>query len=154
EASKLDVSGPNELEKENLLTSYQAVCLLNMSRPDEQLWQKLHEYVQKGGGLAIIPGKKSDPAAYNGSKGRELLPGTLGNIVAADDERGIPWETASYNHPVIAPFKKWSGLGNVDFFKFPPRALRYWAVEPAASGSIIVRYADKEKRPALLERHF
>ena len=46
------------------LAEYQAVCLLNVARPANDLWEKLFAYVARGGGLAILPGAGPDHAAY------------------------------------------------------------------------------------------
>src|SRR5262249_9642830 len=148
DAAKLTVS--DRIDPENALASYQAVCLLNVARPDEQLWQKLQEYVQKGGGLAVMLGNRADPEAYHrASAAKELLPGELKEVVIADTDVGVIWDTSAYQHPVITIFKDWA-----PFTQFPPKAFRYWQVSPLTSDQVVVRYADKEKRPAILERHF
>lgn len=139
------------------LARFEAVCLLNVARPDRELWERLERYVQDGGGLAVLPGgAELRLDAYNDDPvARSLLPGRLVRVVEAEREPGATWKEATYQHPVMAPFREWGMAANVDFIKFPPAALRYWDVQPyGAEAYVIVSYSDNEARPALLERLF
>jgi hypothetical protein len=140
------------------LSRYQAICLLNVRKPDRDLWEKLERYVAGGGGLAVVPGgEEIDKNAYNEEDAaQKLLPGRLVKVVKAQAEGGAIWEEPSYQHPVMAPVKEWSLTPEVDFQRLPPRAARYWEVEPLPDKAsyVIVKYADEKGRPALLERNF
>ncbi|HMC89724.1 MAG TPA: BatA domain-containing protein, partial [Gemmataceae bacterium] len=133
------------------LAKYQAICLLNVASPEHDLWQKLKSYVDKGGGLAIAPGSDLDLKAYNGDPiARELLPGRLVKVVQAEKKKDekearASWKEATYQHPVMAPFKDWSTDPSIDFLQFPPAAFRYWEVEPSPKPDsyVIVSYDDK-----------
>jgi uncharacterized membrane protein len=146
--------GPKDLAK------YQAVCLINVHEPSNYLWQVLDKYVQDGGGLAIIPGGEDmdeEPCkkAYNADPtAQALLPGRLEKVVKSEGVRGAQWDAVGFRHPIIAPFREWGQAGTVDFFKQgqEPAAKRYWQITPRDAKDVIVRYADKDKRPALLER--
>ncbi|MBY0526465.1 MAG: VWA domain-containing protein [Gemmataceae bacterium] len=143
--------GPKDLSK------YQVVCLLNVADPSRDLWEKLKQYVEEGGGLAILPGgAELRTAAYQDEEDKqavnELMPGILERVI--DDDKGMPWKESTYRHPVMAPFREWGQAANVDFIKLPPRAVRYWSVKPRREENVIVSYADAETRPALLERLF
>src|SRR5262249_30728239 len=63
--------GPNDL------APYAAVCLLNIAKPTQNLWEMLGEYVRGGGGVAIMPGgQQLDTKAYNeGDAAGFLMPG-------------------------------------------------------------------------------
>jgi hypothetical protein len=152
------VTEAQKLSPRDDLPRYQAICLLNVRKPDHDLWEKLERYVANGGGLAIVPGgEELDPKAYNDDDAaQQLLPGKLVKIVRAAAGGGATWEEPSYQHPVMAPIKEWSMSPEVDFQKLPPRASRYWEVEPAADGAayVVVKYVDEKSRPALLERNF
>jgi uncharacterized membrane protein len=140
------------------LAGYQAVCLVNVREPDPPLWQLLDEYVRGGGGLAIIPGgeemdDEQSKKAYDDPAAQRLMPGRLVKVVAAEEPRGARWNEVGFTHPIIAPFREWGQAGNVDFLKpgQEPTARRYWEVQPHEAAPIVF-YADKDKRPALLER--
>lgn len=153
------------------LAKYQAICLLNVTKPSADLWSKLELYVRDHGGVAIIPGGGADLASYNaalkaflGDKEhtQSLLPAQLVGVVTAEAEpqsepRAI-WSEESFQHPVMAPFKEWRMAENVDFFKpgQEPGTSRYWEVKPqAVNASVVVDYAEKKvKRAALVERVF
>jgi hypothetical protein len=136
------------------LPKYQAICLLNVADPDLGLWEKLKIYVDNGGGLAIVPGA-GQASAYNDKAAQVLVPGRLVKLVEASN--GAPWKPGSFQHPVMLPFRDWSMKEeNIDFLRYPPKAMRYWEVQPhpAPDSSVIVAYDDKGTRPALIERTF
>jgi len=133
-------------------SSYRAVCLMNVAQPSAALWQLLEKFVKDGGGLAIMPGgAEMQPAAYAETF---LMPAKLRTVVRAEGPDGARWNEESYRHPVLAAFREWRNQPSVGFV-VPPAAERYWEVQPIPSTSfVIVSYADKSSRPALLERSF
>jgi hypothetical protein len=149
------------LGKEDL-AHYQAICLLSVARPDEDLWKKLMAYVSEGGGLAIMPGgQELDIGAYTSSTAQLLVPGTLGMIVQASPQDlethgGVTWKETNYKHPIMARFREYEKDADTDFRLFPARVTRYWAVkrQQGEESYVVVPYADKEGRPALLEKNF
>jgi hypothetical protein len=145
----------NKLVPEDLV-KYQAVCLVDVARPEGEFWEKLASYVGKGGGLAVVPGgDETSTPAYNGDQAQQLLPGRLVRIVQAATGPGATWSETAYRHPVLARFREWRMNENVDFQKVRPAASRYWEVQPLPNNStVVVTYADQENRPALLERAF
>lgn len=156
-----DVRGSSEsmstLTPKDLLSRYQAVCLVNVAAPSRSLWETLAAYVKEGGGLAIIPGgDELRPAAYNDDRiAQTLLPGQFVKVLQTDTEPGVSWKETTYQHPVLAPFRDWAMSPDVDFLKTPPAVTRYWEVKPYGQEAyVIVGYADQEGRPALLERLF
>jgi hypothetical protein len=157
----VDVQKPGWLDTrsvDQLRASYQVICLLNVARPDSALWSKLSEFVQKGGGLAIMPGgdKDIDLGAYNDDrKAKQLLPGRLEGFVTAQSALGAPWDwtEAAYGHPAMKPFKEWNSDPRTDWVQSPRGAVRYWKVKPYTKDAPIIGYAG-ENQPALLERTF
>jgi hypothetical protein len=151
------VSDTSDLSPEELSQHYQAICLLNVARPTNDLWQKLRSYVTAGGGLAVIPGgEELVKAAYNDNQAAQtLLPGQLVKIVKAETEAGVSWKETTYRHPVMAPFREWGQNPSAALDRLRPAAARYWEVKPVPEdASVIVAYDDPDGRPALLERHF
>lgn len=144
-----------KLEPNDLLNRYKAVCLIDVNRPNAELWSMLEAYVQKGGRLAVVPGAELNAEAYRDPAARRLLPADFRVVLTAPSEPGVPWAEDGPPHLLLAPFREWKKTANVDFFRpeFLPRALHYWEVVPAdKNATVIVTYADKEKHPALVER--
>jgi hypothetical protein len=142
------------------LKQYRAVCLLNVTNPDNELWDKLKDYVSAGNGLAVVPGgdgwtPRHD--AYNDDRGaRELLGAKLVGPVDKGEEPGALWKELASDvpratlHPIVARFRE------PDFTFTPadlPRARHYWKFEPAPDKArLVATYADQGNWPALLER--
>jgi hypothetical protein len=141
----------------DLRARYRAICLLDVSRPSAALWEKLREYVDRGGSLAILPGgEELVTSTYNENKtAKELLPGRLENVVVKKDARGVAWAWR-YEHALMKPFQGWNADPRVDWNQFPRSALRYWKVTPYPKNEHgetveVVAYAG-ERQPAILER--
>jgi hypothetical protein len=164
-----EVKSPGDFANLNL-NRYQAIFLFNLSLPKEELWKDLDkEYVQKGGGLGIIPGgAEINLDAYNKGPAQNLMPGKLNKIVhlkktvspkkikgerEGDEEPGEIWnlgQESIYQHPILRPFKDWTEF---DLVRSPRKAVKYWEVEPAKKvGSVLVSYTGDKRHPALLER--
>jgi hypothetical protein len=152
------VSEVNNFSPQDLIGRYQAICLLNVAKPSHDLWEKLSTYRTNGGGLAIMPGETLDKQAYDDVAAQELLPGRFvqflrGKLIKQGQRQGATWKTATYQHPVMAPFREWSQSPNIDFVTYAPEAYDYWEIEAHASDAfVVVNYADAKSRPALLER--
>ena len=151
-----DVKTPAEIQEstpDNLSAGYKVVCLLSVARPSADLWNKLHAFVFRGGGLAVVPGgAELDRTAYRDVAAQQLLPGKLVDIITVPDP-GSPWPQAASRHPLLIPFQRWRNE-EVDFQQPErrPRATRYWQVQANSDKSVVVRYSDDKERPALLER--
>jgi Aerotolerance regulator N-terminal len=129
------------------LGNYRAVCLVNVSAPGRAgLWEKLERYVADGGGLAVFPG--GNEMVISDYTDKPLMPGVFKGLIT--DDTGAVWMDYQYQHPVIAPFRDYAQ----SYTDNPPRAFRYWSVEPVAGTSVLLRYADAQHRPAILETTF
>jgi hypothetical protein len=152
------------------LAKYEVVCLFAVGHP-APLWERLRKYVEAGGKLVIIPGDKERMALdeYNGEAANPLMPGTLKDVFHATEvlekdpkrKAGVPWalftdDEQAMQHPMLVPFRAWKQKGNVDLFRLPRKAWRYWEVDKGPQGSVIVSYDDSDDRgmrhPALLDR--
>ena len=137
------------------LGEYDVVCLFQIDNAKRALWEKLLEYVEGGGKLAVVPGGSHVVAdTYRLPEALKLLPGELSGPVNNDD--GVEWEFAPSNKsPLMAPFLTFQReRGDVDFTKPKqhPRAFRYWKVKPREDARVVTRYRDGDHSPALLER--
>jgi hypothetical protein len=164
-----DVVKPDEVRD---FGGYDAVCLLNVSDPTrplpsgETLWQKLADYVKRGGKLLVMPGEQVTPSAYD--SGNEatagLLSGKLDKVVDTAQldppwNRGAEWaikDDAALRHPLLEAFKGWKLQGTVDFLRNPRRAWKYWRIEDAPPENVVVWYDDAtdpaRRSPAVLEK--
>jgi hypothetical protein len=147
------------------ISRYRVICLVNVARPARELWERLKTFVVAGGGLAVVPGGYAwhpDLSAYSDDLARELLPGRLlSRSLPADDAHRFWYELERApqqlsRHPLLLPFARWRGVGDVDFLTteaLKPRARLFWKVEPAeGQGTVLASYTDKDRSPALLER--
>jgi hypothetical protein len=156
-AFECDVRKPDEIRdfSRGDLAGYEVVCLLDVARPDEDLWERLHRYVTSDGrGVAVLPGgDELNLESYNDNKtAQKLLPGKLVKVVPHAEGAAWNWTNATYQHPLLKPFRDWNNNPDTDFVKLPRTARRYWEVKPrAGEASVLVTYADGEGRPALLE---
>ena len=57
-----------------------------------------------------------------------------------------------YQHRLLAPFRDWASQPDKAAYLASRRAYQYWAVKPAEGVTVLLRYGDKDKHPALLER--
>lgn len=168
------------------LQLFEAVTLFAVARPtqpaDDPLWAKLLRYAEGGGKLIVVPGgtdRMGDLADYDPAKveaANRLLPGAFKEVVetrtafpppkdpkAKDRSGGVAWavfapdaDDRAFQHPMLAPMKDWKLKGNVDVFKAPRKAWRYWAADPLPGGAVVAAYDDADdpakRRPAVLER--
>jgi hypothetical protein len=151
------ISEMGAVSPQDLSQRYQAICLLDVAQPSPDLWDKLLHYVASGGGLAVIPGgEELVTAAYNENHAAQaLLPGRFVKVIKAESAAGVTWKAATYQHPVMAPFREWGQNQSANLEQLAPAAYRYWEVKPIPDdASVIVSYADPANRPALLERNF
>jgi hypothetical protein len=138
------------------LAAYEAICLLSVGKPGQggqDLWEKLERYVLRGGGLVVLPGGEGldrDDYTKPNSAASRILPGQLKTW--EHSKNGVTWVEPAYQHPLMALFRKDAESSNIDFVKYVRHAFDYWIVQPDAKASVLVRYSDKAKSPALLER--
>lgn len=142
------------------LASHNAVYLINVATPSDNLWQALKKFVEQGGNLAVVPGwdkmwKEKALAAYNSKEAQNLLPGKFIDKVADKDGAVWDWEEPTFfQHPFLRQFGNWKTLATPDFIQFKRRAYHYWEIEKNAGSAVLVHYATGKRHPALLERDF
>jgi len=138
------------------LAKYRGVILMSVAEPGASgLWEKLEDYVHQGGGVAIFPGgEEMKPVDYNQEgAARRLLPGQFLQILSPGDN-GEVWLEYQYSHPLIAPFREYAQMPETGYSENPPRTFKYWDVALNPHGLPLLKYADKERHPAILETAF
>ncbi len=142
------------------LSGFAAIYLLGVAAPDEALWNALADYVKSGGSLGIVPpGDDLSLKAYNDAAARKLMPGAVDGRIEGTPYVGSPWDwdpaSAKYAHSFMKRFRAWKDNPRTDFMVLPRGARAYWGVTPRPGEALVlVRYADKDRRPAVLERLF
>jgi hypothetical protein len=149
------VKADSDKLRADYLAPFSAVYLMNVNAPSKDLWEALENYVQRGGGLGIIPGEKLEAKAYDDPAAKRLLPGQFEFVASGEDSEGDPWELQKddsiFQHPLLGRFREWRNDKTIDFTRFPRRATFYWVVKPANETNVLVWYKGEKKRPALLE---
>jgi hypothetical protein len=141
------------------LAAYEAVCLINLSQPPREFWERLEPFVEQGGGVAVFLGANSiaatgagrrgiDPLAYNSDAAQRWLPAQLRASLTFSPARQLEFRESS--HPLTQRLDRLGvlpELSDIDFW-------RYWRVVPQESALILARWNDDGRSPALLVREF
>jgi hypothetical protein len=130
--------------KDQPLSDYAAVCLVDPRPLDEDTWRSLGEYVRTGGAAAIFLGRHARPMAeMNSSVAQRLLPGEFKRV----------WSSPSYlsprdlSHPLLAKFRPLET--SIPWKAFP--VFSYWQLASLAEGATtIIPFATGH--PALIEK--
>ena len=110
-----------------------AVILNNVALPGALAGGALKAFAEKGGGVLVALGEKSNWPANDA----DLLPGQLGQVVDRMDGRGATIGFRDYSHPVFEVFK---APRSGDFSA--ARVLRYRAVQTTPDARVLARYDD------------
>ena len=127
------------------LASYRAVALLDPKPLTPDVWKKLGEFCQAGGGLAVFLGHNADPpASFQDPAALAVLGGKPTRVArTAGDIYVAP---RSYDHPVLTPFR--AIANNVPWDLYP--VFYHWNLdELLPSARPIVPFGDG--KPALVE---
>lgn len=127
---------------------FQAVCLLNVARPSQAMWEVLNQYVTAGGGLLLLPGAEAEPADYATPMALALVPARL----KEQKHIGVPGTFLSpieyESHPILGMIQSWQQPLT------PGHIYRFWDVTPIPNQSKVILPYNLENRPALVERIF
>ncbi|MGW8256550.1 MAG: BatA domain-containing protein [Thermoguttaceae bacterium] len=136
-----------ELATKNL-ADYAVVYLLDPTPLSPVVWRKLADFASEGGGVAIILGRNSQPVdSFNAPLAQELLAGKLIRQARRGEEGDLHLSPRDLQHPVLAPFRAWSGSVPWQMFQI----YRYWQVDDLHRGvGVLLPFSDG--RPAVLER--
>ena len=96
---------PAELDSTKL-SDYEAVALVDVADVSPSALEALSVYVDRGGGLIIFPGSKTNPVFYNEQFAgkRNILPATLGAIRGKADQQDdfFTLQDRDYAHPIVS----------------------------------------------------
>lgn len=127
---------------EQALAGYRSVWLVEPREPPEALWKALRGWVERGGGLVVVPGGQgTSVAAYQGAEAAALLPALPGELKILDKKaRGRRWKAVDPSHPVARDLAALGRAGQVDFAQpeYEPLAYRHWTLGKVAGGGAVV----------------
>lgn len=128
---------------------YDAVFLVNVTRPDASLWTALQKYAESGGGVFVVAGSsRIQPLAWSGPEAKSLLPASPLTIVRFLKEPA-ELQLSNGSHGLVRYFEKDETL-RVELVACAFD--RCWAVEADPSATVLMRFSGPANRPALLER--
>jgi Aerotolerance regulator N-terminal len=127
------------------LADYRAVVLLDPAPLTPDLWTKLAEYAEQGGGVGVFLGHNAQPLApFQEPAAIGLLGGKLTRQTRAGDDLFIA--PRSFDHPITAAFRQIET--NVPWDRFPIHF--HWNLdELAADARTIIPFGNN--KPALVE---
>ncbi|MGL4461113.1 MAG: vWA domain-containing protein [Planctomycetia bacterium] len=124
---------------------YGVVALLNVAAPSPDVWLKLQQYVQGGGGLFLSLGDRVAPAAYAVPQAKTVLPAEPTKIETSAD--GVFLAPDRFTHPILQPFRQFE---STDMTVLP--VLKYWKTTIIEPGTVAAPFSNGD--PAFLERTF
>jgi len=148
-----DFASPARLARTDL-SSFDVISLVNVTKLEADSWKKLADWVQSGGGLSVYLGSaqfgNSDgisPEVYNSAVAQSFLPARL------EAWRKFLPEPAGFDlrdtlHPVLRKFDVAGATTEVGLI--PVRWC--WNVKPAKQSNVVLRFADRNALPAMVER--
>jgi hypothetical protein len=143
---KVTVRRPDQLAQEQLI-EYAVVSLINVPALPDNDWYRLGEYVQSGGGLAVVLGSTDLEYGvnYRRDEAQVFLPGRP----EAHSAPGVSYlRIASEQHPLFGPLQENEGIALLQ----AADVYRFWRVDPTDDARILAHYSDKRETPAILER--
>jgi hypothetical protein len=127
------------------LSEYRAIALLDPAPLTPDVWKKLADYCEAGGGFAVFLGRHAQPlASFQDAAAIKLLGGKLTRQTRTSGD--IYLAPRSYEHPILAGFRQIST--SVPWDLFP--VFYHWNLDDlATTARAIVPYGDG--KPAVVE---
>lgn len=125
------------------LDAYAAVCLLDPPPLSDAVWESLRGYVERGGGLGVLLGRRALRDAMNAAAAQALLPAAL-RWKSLDATYVRP---SNYQHPVISSLAPLAEA--VPWRMFPVNA--YWELEGLDATAVVVAPL-ANGQPALIDQ--
>lgn len=114
---------------------YQAIILADVPRLPAPIARELSDYVKRGGGLLIAPGRRAIPAFYNSW---EPSPAQLGKFTIVDQDQLAPAPSlATFTHPAV---RKVGTPDQSDFASLKMAA--YWQLDTTDRGTAVAAKLD------------
>jgi hypothetical protein len=135
------------------LDEFQVIALCNVFQLDDARIKALERWVQSGGGLVVFPGGQIDQRFYTERLhrgGQGLLPRPYQSIAGDDTEQtSVGFAVADPEHPSLRAFS-----GDAAPLLESTKVFQWWTVPATGEGTVLLRFTDAERSPAMLERRF
>jgi hypothetical protein len=127
------------------INDYRAIALIDPAPLTADVWKKLADYCEAGGGLAVFLGSRAQPiASFQGAAAVKVLGGKLTRQTRTGGD--IYLAPRSYDHPILAGIRQVST--SVPWDLFP--VFYHWNLdELAGTARTVVPYGDG--KPAVVE---
>lgn len=136
---------PAKLASEKL-SKYAVVCLLNVADPQPAGWNALADYLDQGGGVAIILGDRVQHVPYISPAAANVLPANLLSPLSFNPPEFL--DLQNLTHPIFRRFADW---GTSELTAAEIR--RYWRVKPLPHDTAVVAtYTDRRRDPVMVEK--
>jgi hypothetical protein len=135
---------PRKLAEEDL-KKYAVICLLNVADPTLEVWTRLGNYIEQGGGVVMILGGKVKHEAYLSPAAQRVLPAQLLARLSFNPPEYL--DVKNLAHPLL---KRFADLGTAELTALEIN--RYWRVAPAKEASVVIRYTNQNQDAAIVER--
>src|SRR5262249_47542605 len=128
------------------LKDFAAVFLLNVPSLSDPAWNRLHLYLNRGGGLVVALGDLADPKNYNDPMAAATLPATIEPSSPPKYDK-TAFGDGDWNHPILGQFREElpKNLSGVPVY-------RHAALKVKEGAHAVLEFQDKS--PALVERSF
>lgn len=152
---KTKTISPGEIESTKL-GDYEAVVLADVPGISAVAMDALAAYLNRGGGLVIFPGPKTDPSFFNEnlSKKFDFLPATFGALRGKPDQHGafFTLQEKGYEHRIVSIWNDPAAgtLGTAHFYCAYELKPETGHTAKAGEPRVVVKYADGT--PAVMER--
>lgn len=136
------------------LEQYDVICLLNLHQVGDEMWYKLGQYVDGGGGLAVFLGDdetRINPVSYNRGQAQAFLPAELFACMPRNRE-GWHLNLDPISHPVYANIRRLENYQAQAVLENEALIYKFWKVTPAESAAVLATFTDSDRSPAILER--
>ena len=152
---KTKTIGFAELETAKL-DDYEAVVLANVPDVSKAALDSLRVYVDRGGGLIIFPGSRTNVGFYNENLGKKfaLLPATFGELHGKPDQREkfFTLQSKEYTHPIVSIWSDPNAgtLASAHFYSAYELVPDAGHTAQAGEAQVVLKYSDGT--PAVMER--
>ncbi len=139
---------PGQLTPESLAQTG-SVCLINVAGLPDDVWYRLGQFVQHGGGLGLFLGATDIQSFnYNRPEPQVFLPGSLLAYTARAVNNPYFLSIEKREHPIFRRLDADSGLASLEATDI----YRFWKVQALDEANVLAIYSDDSQSAALLVR--
>lgn len=139
--------------KDQQLSDYTAITLINCVDLKDDEWFQLGKFVERGGGLVVVLGAADiRSVAYNRAQAQVFLPARLDVYLSNPNGWRISLDERS--HPMFWKFRQLESYGTFSTIENIVRVEKFWSLDPAEEAHVLATYTNEDRSPALIERSY